>query len=69
MAYERMTDIKLLSIRQVMTQDIPDASITDALKSQVIIKLREQYLELAGRESIWSKKYGSDHLAATALRN
>jgi polysaccharide biosynthesis transport protein len=60
---------RLDRIQQVMTQDIPDASLTDALKSEVIVKLRHQYLELAARESIWSKTYGPYHLAAITLRN
>ncbi len=60
---------RLGRIQQVMSQDVPNASVTDALNSQVVIKLRQQYLELAGRESMWSKKYGPDHLAAIALRN
>jgi succinoglycan biosynthesis transport protein ExoP len=42
---------RLDRIQQVMSQDIPDSSLIDALKSQVIIKLREQYLELAGKEA------------------
>ena len=59
---------RLDRIQQVMSQDIPDASLTDALNSQVIIKLRQQYLELVGRESIWSKtirpgSLGCDHPA------
>lgn len=57
-------------IRRVMSQDVlPNASVTDALKSEVLIKLRQQFLELAGRESILSKQYGPDHLAAIALRS
>jgi polysaccharide biosynthesis transport protein len=60
---------RLDRIQQVMSQDIPDSSLIDALKSQVIIKLREQYLELAGKEAIWSKSYGRDHVATTLLRN
>ena len=55
-------------IQQVMQQGIPDASVADALRSEVIIKLRGQYLEMSGRESIWSKKYGPDHLAAVSVR-
>jgi succinoglycan biosynthesis transport protein ExoP len=58
---------RLDRIMQVMSQDIPDASVADALRSAVVIKLREQYLELAGRQSIWSKKYGPDHLATITL--
>jgi len=61
---------RLDRITQVMSsQNIPNASVADALKSEVVIKLREQYLELAGRESMWSKKYGPDHLASVSLRN
>jgi hypothetical protein len=60
---------RLDRINQVMSKDIPDASVADALKSEVIIKLRQQYLELAARESIWSKNYGSDHVAAISLRS
>lgn len=59
---------RLDRIQQVMSQDIPDASVADALKNQIIIKLRGQYLEMAGREAIWSKRYGSGHLAAINLR-
>jgi polysaccharide biosynthesis transport protein len=60
---------RLDRIQKVMMQDIPDGSLADALKSEVIIKLRQQYLEMVGREAIWSKRYGPDHLAAIALRN
>jgi len=60
---------RLDRIQQVMSQDIPDASLTDALKSTVIISLRQRYLEITGRESIWAKKYGPDHLATIGLRN
>ena len=60
---------RLDRIQEVMRQDIPDASVADALKSEIIIKLRGQYLEMAAREAIWSKKYGPDHLAAVGLRS
>jgi len=56
-------------IQQVMRQGIPDASVADALRSEVIVKLRGQYLEMSARESIWSKKYGPGHLAAVSVRN
>lgn len=60
---------KLDRIDEIMKQAVPDASVADALKSEVIIKLRQQYLDLAGRESIWSTKYGPNHLATISLRN
>jgi len=56
-------------INEVMKQEMPDGSMADALKSEVIIKLRSQYLDLAGREAILSAKYGVNHQAAINLRN
>lgn len=55
-------------IRAVMKQDVADASVADALHSEVIIKLRQQYLDEAQRESIIAQKYGANHLAAINLR-
>lgn len=52
----------------VMKEPIPDASVADALKSSIIINLRQQYLELAGRESIYSARYGANHEAVVNLR-
>lgn len=59
---------RLDRISEVLRNPIPDASVADALKNEVIIKLRQQYLELAAREALWSRKYGSNHLAAVNLR-
>ncbi|MBP0110356.1 polysaccharide biosynthesis tyrosine autokinase [Bradyrhizobium vignae] len=55
-------------IKDILKQDIPDASVADALKNDTIVKLRGQYVDMASKESIWSSKYGSDHLAAVSLR-
>ncbi|PNG26870.1 polysaccharide biosynthesis tyrosine autokinase [Methylocella silvestris] len=59
---------RLERITAVMSQDVPDASVADALKSEVIIKLRQQYLDLAQREAIFSQRYGANHLATVNLR-
>jgi succinoglycan biosynthesis transport protein ExoP len=59
---------RLDRILAVMSQEVPDASVADALKSEVIIKLRQQYLDLAQRESIFSQRYGANHLATINLR-
>ena len=56
-------------IQEVMKQEIPDASVGDALNNQVIIKLRGLYLDLAARAGIYSQKYGSNHLSVVALRS
>jgi succinoglycan biosynthesis transport protein ExoP len=62
------TRAKLDRIDDVMKQDIPDAGVADALHSDVINRLRNQYLDIAARERIWSARYGSSHLAAVNLR-
>ena len=56
-------------IREIMKQDLPDASVAEALKSEVIIKLRGQYLDLASREAILSQRYGPNHLATVNVRS
>ncbi len=56
----KITDVK---------EGLPDASVADALKNEVIIKLRSQFLELQSREAIWAQKYGYDHLATANLRS
>jgi succinoglycan biosynthesis transport protein ExoP len=57
------------NINEIMKQPIPDGSVADALKSEVIIKLRSQYLETSSQEALWSAKYGENHLATINLRN
>jgi polysaccharide biosynthesis transport protein len=59
---------RLDRINAVMQQDVADASVADALKSEVIIKLRGEFLGFAQREAIWAKMYGENHLAAINLR-
>ncbi|MBW5438822.1 polysaccharide biosynthesis tyrosine autokinase [Bradyrhizobium canariense] len=59
---------RLDRMNDMLKQDIPDANVTDALKNDTIVKLRGQYVDMASKESIWSAKYGRDHLAAVNLR-
>ncbi|MDD1532475.1 MULTISPECIES: polysaccharide biosynthesis tyrosine autokinase [unclassified Bradyrhizobium] len=59
---------RLDRMNDIVKQEIPDASVADALKNDTIVKLRGQYVDMASKESIWSAKYGSDHLAAVNLR-
>ena len=39
------------------------------MQNPVIIQLRQQYLEIAQREAIFSNRYGNSHLAVVNLRN
>jgi len=59
---------KLERINDVMQRDVPDAGVADSLKSEVINRLRNQYLDTAAKEAIWSARYGENHLAAVNLR-
>ena len=59
---------RLDRIKDVMHRDVPDAAVTDLLKSEVINRLRNNYLDMSAREAIWSARYGSGHLAAVNLR-
>jgi len=63
---------RLDRITQVLKKDAAnatvDATVTDSLKSDVINRLRSNYLDLAAKESIWSARYGPNHLAAVNLR-
>ena len=59
---------KLDRIQEVMKQDLPDAAVTDSLHNEIITRLRNQYLDLSGREAIWSSRYGADHIATVNLR-
>jgi polysaccharide biosynthesis transport protein len=45
-----------------------DGTISD-VNSPIMTSLRQQYLELARRESEWSARFGHDHLAVVNLRN
>lgn len=50
-------------IQEILKQDIPDAAVAESIKSEVVIRLRNQYLDLAAREGLLSARYGSDHEA------
>jgi len=56
-------------IEEIISQGVPDGTVTDTLKNDVVSKLRSQYLDLKAREADWSARYGANHLAAVNLRN
>jgi succinoglycan biosynthesis transport protein ExoP len=45
-----------------------DETISEAMSSGIITKLRTQYLDLVTREADWSTRYGKSHIAVTNLR-
>ncbi|MCK8783243.1 Wzz/FepE/Etk N-terminal domain-containing protein [Roseomonas sp. NAR14] len=44
------------------------AQMGDMLQNQVVVQLRQQYLDAARREAEWSQRYGANHVAAVNLR-
>jgi succinoglycan biosynthesis transport protein ExoP len=69
------TKARLDRVQQILGGDDLDpaasaaATVTDTLKNDVIIKLRQQYLEYSGKVADWTVKYGANHLAVINLRN
>ena len=61
---------KLTRIDEILHSgtEVPDATVADSLKNDVINKLRSQYLEFSRKEAEFSSKFGSSHLAAVNLR-
>jgi uncharacterized protein involved in exopolysaccharide biosynthesis len=60
---------RLDRIAEIVQTDVPDATVTDTLRNEVITKLRSQYLDLMNREADISGRYSRDHQAAVNLRN
>src|SRR6516164_4371781 len=50
---------RLDRIEEIIQAEVPDATVTDTLRNEVITKLRSQYLELSNREADFSARYGS----------
>lgn len=46
-----------------------DPTVADSLKSEIITKLRSQYLDIANREAEWSARFGANHAATVGLRD
>lgn len=53
--------------RNVILNDL--ATVADTMQNPVIQKLRQTYLDYSAKESDWSNRYGSTHLAVVNLRN
>jgi polysaccharide biosynthesis transport protein len=60
---------RLGRIDEIIRMEVPDGTVTDTLRNEVINKLRSQYLDFSRREADFSTRYGKNHLAAVNLRN
>jgi polysaccharide biosynthesis transport protein len=64
---------RIRAVRKAYQQDKPtsaeqDETVSEAMSSGIITKLRTQYLELVNREADWSARYGKNHNAVVNLR-
>jgi polysaccharide biosynthesis transport protein len=64
------TKAKLDRIDEILRSgvEVPDATVTDSLKSEVINKLRSQYLDFSRQAAEFSAKYGARHRAVIDLQ-
>lgn len=60
---------RLDRIREVVGSGIPDATIADALKSDVLTKMRIDYLEKAKTAADFGQRFGQSHQATLQLRS
>lgn len=60
---------RLDRIEQVRQLDVGEAAVADTLRSEIITRLRNKYLDLSAREADWSVRYGYDHAATINFRN
>ncbi len=58
---------RLDRIRQVSSDGIPDATVTDALNNSVITRLRAQYLDAAARAADLTSRLGQGHITVARL--
>jgi len=60
---------RLDRIKSIANGDSPEATVGDALRNDVINRLRSQYLDLATKARDWAEHYGAKHAAVVNLRN
>ena len=58
---------RLDRIRQISSDGIPDATVTDALNNGVITRIRAQYLDLAARAADLASRLGQGHVTVVRL--
>jgi succinoglycan biosynthesis transport protein ExoP len=72
-ARARLTRISEITRNDVSELDnvikSPDPAVADALRNEVINKLRSEYLDTSNREAVYSARLGKDHLVVVNLRN
>lgn len=60
---------RLDRVNEISKGDIVNGTVADALRSEVITRLRSQYLDLNSRYADLAARYGKDHQAVANIRN
>ncbi|MCW6511078.1 polysaccharide biosynthesis tyrosine autokinase [Lichenifustis flavocetrariae] len=60
---------RLDRINDVMKQAVPDASTTEALHNEIIVRLRQQILDLQARQQLFATRYGAKHQATLNIQD
>jgi succinoglycan biosynthesis transport protein ExoP len=55
-------------VRQVVANGVTNEGVSDELDNQVIIHLREQYVDAANQASEWTARVGANHAAVLQVR-
>ncbi len=56
-------------VEEILKGDPSDATVTESLRNDIIVRLRQQFLDVARREAELSARYGFNHMVAVQLRN
>ena len=68
-ALARLNRIDAVLQLSVPSEALVDATVTDALSSPIIMKLRQEYLDYINKESEYSERYGRGHFAVVNIRS
>lgn len=60
---------RLDRINAIRAGDVPDATVSDALQSPVVSRLRAQFLDIQGQVSQFTQRFGANHQATINLRS
>ena len=60
---------RLDRIEEVLKQPLPDASTAEGLHNEIIVRLRQQILDLQARQQLFTARYGAKHQATLNLQD
>ncbi len=64
-----LAEARYNQIQTILKHGIFEGDVPDALDSQLIMHLRQQYLDASRQAAEWSAKYGADHALVINMKN